>query len=67
MTGNLPAVLARDAGHEVLHELLLDYLIKSLILLAALLILVTAMVVTWKKFGRARSPRSGAPHPERPV
>jgi len=44
-----------------------DYLIKGLILLAALLVLVTAMVVIWKKFGRARSPRSGAPHPERLV
>lgn len=54
MTDGLPAALARDAGHEVLHELLLDYLIKGLILLAALLILVTAMAVIWKNFGQGR-------------
>ncbi len=33
-------------------RLLLDYLIKGIILLVALLVLVTAMVVIWKKFGR---------------
>lgn len=38
----LREVPAREAGHEVLHELLLDYLTKGLILLAALLALVTA-------------------------
>jgi hypothetical protein len=54
MTGGLPTALAPDAGHEVLQELLRDYLIKRLILLAALLILMTAMAVIRKNFGRDR-------------
>lgn len=41
--------LAEGHGHELLHHLLTDYLVKGAIVLVAVLILATGMVVIWKK------------------
>ncbi|GAA3524053.1 hypothetical protein GCM10022222_02980 [Amycolatopsis ultiminotia] len=39
-------------GHELLHHLLADLLVKGLIVLAAVLVLVVGAVLIWKKAGR---------------
>ena len=46
----MTAVLAD--GHEILHELLMDLLIKGLIVLAAVVLLVLGAVVIWRRAGR---------------
>ncbi len=53
MTGDLTLVLADGEGHDLLHHLLVDYLIKAAIVLVALLVLAAGMVLIWKKVSRA--------------
>ena len=39
-------------GHEILHELMMDLLVKGLIVLAAVVLLVLGAVVIWRRAGR---------------
>ncbi|WP_281176268.1 hypothetical protein [Pseudonocardia acaciae] len=39
------------SGAELLHHLLVDYLIKGGIVVVGLLLLVIGMVVVWRKLG----------------
>ncbi|HEY2062849.1 hypothetical protein [Amycolatopsis sp. NBC_01480] len=52
MTAQPAAVLADGDGHEILHELMMDLLIKGLIVLAAVVLLVLGAVVIWRRAGR---------------
>ncbi|HEX4221361.1 MAG TPA: hypothetical protein VHZ97_03295 [Pseudonocardiaceae bacterium] len=42
--------LADDNGHEILAELLHDYLMKAAIVAALAIVVLIAMVIIWKKF-----------------
>ncbi|MGW3498991.1 hypothetical protein [Streptomyces sp. NPDC001020] len=44
--------LAGGDGDALLHHLLVDYLIKAAIVVAALLVLGTGMVIIWRRAGR---------------
>ncbi|SEP33881.1 hypothetical protein [Amycolatopsis saalfeldensis] len=39
-------------GQEVLHELMMDLLVKGLIVLGAVVLLVLGAVVIWRRAGR---------------
>ncbi|MEV7908501.1 hypothetical protein [Streptomyces anulatus] len=53
MTGGGPyALAAGDEGSELLRHLLADFLIKGVIVVAALLVLTVGMVVIWRTVGR---------------
>ena len=43
--------LADDNGHEILGEIVHDYLMKAAIVGVLAIIVVIAMVIIWKKFG----------------
>ncbi|HJP80061.1 MAG TPA: hypothetical protein VJ914_37665 [Pseudonocardiaceae bacterium] len=44
-------LLAGDNGHEILGEIVYDYLMKAAIVGGLAIIVVIAMVIIWKKFG----------------
>lgn len=48
----LGIVTATVEGHDLLHHLLVDLLMKGAIVVLALITLAVGMVVIWRKFGR---------------
>ena len=44
-------LLADDNGHEILAELLRDYLLKAAIVAVLAIAVLIAMVIIWKKIG----------------
>ena len=50
--GGSPAPAAADDGDQVLHELMTDLLIKGAIVVVALIVLVVALTIIYRKVGR---------------
>lgn len=46
--------LADDNGHEVMTEILHDYLMKAAIVAVLAIVVLIAMVIIWKKLGSNR-------------
>jgi hypothetical protein len=44
-------LLADDNGHEVLTEIVHDYLMKAAIVAVLAIVVLIAMVIIWKKIG----------------
>lgn len=59
----LVAHASESDGDQLLHHLLMDYAIKVVIVVAALILLVTGMIVLWKKVGRSPEERHGHESP----
>lgn len=47
----MTALLADDNGHEILDEIIHDYLMKAAIIAVLAVIVIIAMVIIWKKVG----------------
>lgn len=51
----MTALVADDNSHEVLTEILHDYLMKAAIVAVLAIVVLIAMVIIWKKVGTKRS------------
>lgn len=47
----MTTLLADDNGHDILAELVHDYLMKAAIIAVLAVVVVIAMVIIWKKVG----------------